>query len=721
MKARRTAKVLLVLLTPCLLVACLSTVGWAQSAEDLYQPGPDPIAPELSPQQQGEKESGDLDMLDMDLKQLSQVATKSPSLDMEVSTVARTQSTVGRSPAAVFVITNEMIRRSGVRTLPDALRLAPGVDVAQIDASQWAVTIRGFNNRFANKLLVQIDGRSVYSPWFGGVFWDTQNVVLEDVERIEVIRGPGGTIWGANAVNGVINIITKSSKETQGGFYEGGGGTEQRGFNTLRYGGQLGNDLNYRVYGMWFERDESCMPYRDAQDGARMAQTGFRTDWKASRCDTMTLQGDYYDGYNRGESLVPGSYPTPPTPFVDPFIEYDHSKGANVLYRWTRKLGDESDWSFQMYYDHARRKEILSPLRARSDILDLDFQYRFPLGSRHDVICGCAYRNTDMEILGIPFQYEFIPPYRNDSLYSYFVQDQITLREDLLFLIAGSKFEHNNYTGFEYQPSIRLLWTPDDQHSLWASVSRAVRVPSFIDANIQYISVPPEIVPFFPPYDIAPIFPVFVGNANYGSEDVLAYEAGIRVQPTDAFYWDLAVFYNRYEKLQTLQLTGLDWGATPGGWPAGFAYLDSTNLAVGETYGFELAASYLINEQWTLRGSYSFLRMLAYPLVPDAELVAAPGSNPRNQFNLWLSGDLSPQWHVDFIGRYVDVLPALGAPRYFVGDVRLAWRPQEHFEMFVVGRNLFDRTHSEFGTGDAVGTFAQEVPREVYGGLTWKF
>jgi len=722
------------------LTLSLSLPALAHLPESLYQPGLDPIAPSLSSGNRGpgaeslpeaplppqgkdeEKKNGkdDLDMLDMDLKQLSQVAAKSPSpaLGMEVSTVSRTESSVGKSPAAVFVITNEMIRRSGVRTIPDALRLAPGVDVAQIDAAQWAVTIRGFNGRFANKLLVQIDGRSIYSPWFGGVFWDTQNVVLEDVERIEVIRGPGATVWGANAVNGVINIITKSSKETQGGYYEGGAGTEQLGFNTFRYGGTLGSDFNYRVYGMWYERDGTYIPYQTSEDGARNAQTGFRSDWKASHCDAMTLQGDYYNGYSRGMATVPGSYP--PT-FTSPFLEYDHNAGANVLYRWTRTLDDDSDWSFQMYYDHVRRDEILSTLQARCDILDLDYQYRFPLGSRHEVICGCGYRNTDMYIRGIEFQYVYVPPHRNDNLFSYFVQDQMTLSDDLLYLIMGSKFEHNDYTGFEYQPSVRLLWTPTERHSLWASVSRAVRVPSYVDANIRFISPPVEIVPFFPPWDEAPIFPVLVGNSSYGSEDVLAYEAGIRVQPTAAFFWDLAVFFNRYENLQTLRPTALEWGATPGGWPAGFLYMDDCNRGLGETYGFELAATYTLSERWRLRGAYSFLCMQMRALDPDVELYAVAGENPRNEFNLWLAGDLGSHWRLDFIGRYVDNLSALSVPRYFVGDVRLAWRPQDNFEVFLVGRNLLNQAHLEYGTGDVVGTVGSEIQQEVYGGLSWWF
>ncbi|MBN1591273.1 MAG: TonB-dependent receptor [Pirellulales bacterium] len=696
----------------------------AQPPVDLYQPGPDPIAPELpapgvatDAEEEGsanaKDDQDDLDMLDMDLAQLSKVTVNAPLLDMEVSTVARTESSVGKSPAAVFVITNEMIRRSGARNIPEALRLTPGVDVARIDAARWAITIRGFNSRFANKLLVQIDGRSVYSPTFAGVFWDVQNVVLEDVERIEVIRGPGGTIWGANAVNGVINILTKSAKYTQGGYYEGGAGSEELGFNTVRYGGQISPDAHYRVYGMWFERDGTYLPYQESQDGTWQAQTGFRTDWKATCCDQMTLQGDYYNGYSRASVVVPGSFPPS---FADPAFEYDHVIGGNILYRWTRTFDEESDWSFQLYYDHTARHDVITPFLENIDVLDIDFQHRFPLGSRHDVIWGCAYRNTDMATRPVPFNVAYVPAQRNDNLFSYFVQDQITLRDDLLYLIMGSKFEHNDYTGFEYQPSVRMLWTPTPRHSLWASVSRAVRTPSYVDANIELTTVPSVILP-----GPVPIFPVITGDSTIRSEDVLAYEAGIRVQPTDAFYWDLAFFFNRYENLHALRPGALNPGLTPGGWPAGFLTLTGDNRAEGETYGFELAAGYTLNERWRLRGAYSFLCMSLRTLDPGLIPLYQVGGDPRNQFNLWLSGDLNPHWHVDFIGRYVDNLPALSVPSYIVADVRLAWKPRNNFELFLVGRNLLDQSHLEYGTGDAVGTVGYEIQQEVYGGVTWRF
>lgn len=694
-----------------------------ESPVDLYETGPDPIAPELPSRdrtsknnQDGGKE--DSDVLDMDIGQLVKTPVVVSMLDMEVSTVARTKSSVGKSPAAVFVITNEMIRRSGAKCIPEVLRLAPGVNVARIDAVRWAITIRGFNSRFADKILVQIDGRTLYTPTFAGVFWDVQNVVLEDVERIEVIRGPGGTIWGANAVNGVINILTKNSKDTQGGYFQSGAGTEELGFNTFRYGGQLSPNAHYRIYGMWYERDSLYTPYQESQDAARMAQTGFRTDWQQNRSDKMTLQGDYYNGYSKAQLLFPSATPTPMNNFIRQGFQYDHVVGSNILSRWTRTFSEESDCTLQAYYDHSSRHDMESLFCQDIDIFDLDFQYRFPLG-RHDVICGCSYRNTNMKMRNSPFDVGYFPPSRNDNLIGYFIQDQISLREDLLYLIMGSKFEHNDYTGFEYQPSIRLLWTPSDRQSIWASISRAVRTPSYANANLQKTGTPVGYIT--PPMPPIPVFPVLNGNKDFKSEDVLAYEAGIRVQPTDAFYWDLAVFFNRYEELGTLQPGGMYGGLTPAGWPALFLPLNASNRAQGETYGFELNAGYNLNKHWKLRGTYSFLCMSLRSLDPGLQDFYMEGSDPRNQFNLWLSGELNPCWKLDVICRYVDNLPALSVPSYFVGDIRLAWKPRKNFEMFIVGRNLLDQSHLEYGTGDTVSTAGFQVQQEVHGGLNYRF
>jgi iron complex outermembrane receptor protein len=651
-------------------------------------------------------------ILDLDIDQLANVDVVAPSLNMEVSTVERTESTVGKTPAAVFVITNEMIRRSGVRTVPDALRLAPGVDVAQIDASKWAVSIRGFNGRYANKLLVQIDGRSVYSPLYGGVFWDVQDMVLEDVERIEVIRGPGGTLWGANAVNGVINIISKGAKETQGGYFEIGGGTEQRNFSAARYGGQLGDNAHYRLYGKWFDRDGGFTPDGSAADDWRQARTGFRIDWTPQACDTFTLQGDYYKGVDGEESILAGALPPD---FTNVFVQDQPVAGGNVVFRWTHVLDKETDWSLQAYYDRTERSDEATPFFENRDTVDLDFQYRFPLAADHAFIWGAGYRNTRDRTGGAPFSVEFDPDGRADDVFSLFAQDQITLREDLLYLILGSKFEHNDYTGFEYQPTARVLCTPDQKHCLWGAISRAVRTPTEAEFDVRAINPPREILP-----GPVPVFPSLVGRDGLESETLLAYEVGMRAQPTDAFYWDLTLFYNDYADLTALVPQTPVPGVTPAGWPALYLPLYPATMLSGETYGFELAAGYQLTKRWNLRGSYSLFRMM----IEDEPGVISwfnAGENPCNQSSLWLSGDLGNHWNLDLIGRYVDSLPALSVPSYLVMDVRLAWRPRPRLEMFVAGRNLLAGSHLEFTTTSAAGVAPTEVQEEVYGGLVYRF
>jgi iron complex outermembrane recepter protein len=646
-----------------------------------------------------------LELADKDPSKLSDVRIQSkstsPSLDTPVSTVSRQESTVGKSPAAVFVITNEMIRRSGAKTVPDVLRLAPGVEVARIDANKWAISIRGLNGRFANNLLVQIDGRSVYTPLFGGVFWDVQDVLLEDVERIEVIRGPGASMWGANAVNGIINIITKSAKDTQGTYLESGVGTEELGFTNVRYGGGSG-DLQYRFYGKWFERDAGYVPNGEAFDDWRQARGGFRMDWKASEEDVVTFQGDYYNGYS-GDQAKFSQFSFPYS-----YINHDdtHVSGANALVRWQRVFDEQSDWTVWLYFDRTERHWINYGLAEDRDTFDIDCQRRFPLGDRHNVICGFGYRTTKDAIQNSPTRM-LIPDHRSDYILSYFAQDEITLEEKTWRLTVGSKFEHNDYTNFEYQPTVRLLYTPDDRHSIWGAVSRAVRTPT--RGEVDNLAI---IAPQYP----IPVFPMIVGNPGLISEELIAYECGYRVQATDRFSWDLAVFLNEYQHL-TMPIYG---GLIPG--PGGIFYLPLTltNAGAGQGYGFEWAADYVVNPQWKLRGAYSLLIMEIGPVFHSNAPTSLEGDSPRNQYNLQSSWDLGKNWELDMIGRYVDSLASLNVPSYFVGDIRLAWRPRPGLEWSVVGRNLFPGAHLEYGDDDYLGTLHTEVQQEVYTQLIWR-
>lgn len=645
---------------------------------------------------------GDLDdLLNADLDQLSQADVLVPAFDEEVTTVSRQESTIGRSPAAVYVITNEMIRRSGSRSIPDALRLAPGVQVARIDANKWAISIRGFNQRFSNKLLVQIDGRTVYTPLFGGVFWDIQDVLLEDVERIEIIRGPGATVWGANAVNGVINILTKNSSDTKGIFAEGGGGNQQ-GFASARVGNRT-QDVDWRVYGKWFDQGPGLSADGTHSDDWRMGRVGFRMDWSPNCCDTLTLQGDLFDG--RVGQYQKFAVP-PPTREITTAVDSTGS-GGNGLFRWTRDLGCDSDWSLQLYYD---RTEILNQVTRFSehrDTYDLDFQYHKRLNSRHDLIWGLGYRNTTDQIQE-SFDLQFMDLGQENRIYSTFIQDEITLIEDTLALTLGSKFSNNDFTGFEIQPTARLLYTPTDRKTYWASISRAVRTPSRVLDDVRVFQ------------ERSGIYQQINGNSGVNSEQLLALEAGYRTAPSDELFFDVAMFYNMYEDLSVFSVSSPGVDAE-----TGYAVIPVTlvNGADAQSYGFELSSTWEVNSCWTLRSAYSFLSI---DMHPDTSIITtkasdAEGQSPRNQFFLHSSWDIACNWEFDLIGRYVDSLSIENVPSYFELDSRLAWRPSEVWELSLTGRNLLDNAHPEFGSDAGIGVFATEIRRELFGAITLRY
>ena len=449
-------------------------------------------------------------ILNLDIDQLAQTPVVVPSMDIPVTSVTKEASTVGRSAAAVFVITNEMIRRSGATCIPEALRMAPGVEVAQVSSNTWAVTIRGFNGAFANKLLVLIDGRSIYNPDFGGVYWNMQDVVLEDIERIEVIRGPGGTLWGANAVNGVINIITKTAKDTQGTYLTAGGGSQAKTMGTARYGGKIGDDCHYRVYAKYFDLGpgvDSIPP--GVNDAWQQGRFGFRSDWELDRQNTMTIQGDHFLG-DTANGLVP----------TDPTVS-EFQRGDNLLMRWHRICNDESDWTLQGYYDMFSHGSYLETETVKT--FDVDFQYHWHWGERQNVTCGANFRNVESrEAGGDHFTTWYAYPNFTTNYTGQFIQDEIAIVDDLLTLTLGTKLEQNPYTGLEYQPTIRLLWAPDQKHSAWGAISRAVRTPARDEEQINL-----TLRPVFPD-----VYPRIVGNSGLMSEDMFAYELGYREQAT---------------------------------------------------------------------------------------------------------------------------------------------------------------------------------------------
>lgn len=645
------------------------------------------------------------DLLNLDLDQLSKVDVKVPSMDMPVTSVTREASTIGHSAAAIFVITPDMIRRSGARNIPEALRLAPGLDVAQIDGNKWAISSRGFNSRFANKLLVLIDGRTVYTPAFAGVNWAVQNVMLEDVQRIEVIRGPGATVWGANAVNGVINIITKPANDTQGVLATAGGGTFERDFGSLRVGGQTSAGVSYRAYGQYSEQSPTCAPY-GAYDASQLGQGGFRLDWNLDRekTDKITFQGDYYDGSAQNAVLEPV--------FPDPTFQFERMvkttlplQGGNLLTRWTHNVDEDTDYSVQMYYD--RLDYSIPSLALGQDTYDIDFTSRFALTERQKIIWGGGYRYVGEDFQNSP-NINVTPSSLRLNLVSAFLQDEIAIIPDKLNFTPGCKLEHNDFSGFECQPSARLLWMIDKKTSAWGAVSRAVRTPDVTDYYVHSLGLP--IAPGLP------VFPFQNPNPNILSESVMAYELGYRVQATDKFSWDLALFYNRYDDIVTYGVVPIPM------LPPNLIPIQGGNNGAGDTYGFEWSYQWQVANRWKLQGYYALLEMQIHS-DPGTTTGGGgmAGTSPQNQVFLMSSWDLGSNVEFDMMARYVDALTALQVPEYIDMDLRLAWRPRKHLELAVIGQNLLDSHVLQFNDKMPTINLPTEIPRGVYGKVTWQY
>ena len=639
-------------------------------------------------------------------------------LKIEVTTVSRTESTVGESPAAIFVITSEMIRRSGATTIPELFRMVPGMDVARIDNNKWAVGARGFNQRFAGNLLVQIDGRTLYNPIFSGVYWDTVDYPLEDIERIEVIRGPGASVWGANAVNGVINIITKSAKDTMGGRVSGGGGTEEQGFGEFKYGGKASDNLYYRVYGKGFNRDEQFSAQGNSHDGWWDTSAGLRLDWQASDRDAVMFEG----GYFHAEAGRLDFRPLATAPFYYTNAEYDVSSGGNVVARWAHTVDEKSNWALQAYWDHVKRNSTHGLLGQRWDTYDIDFQHQFPLGERQTILYGFGYRLLNAVLARSAadngFDLLWDPSRLTRQVFSAFVQDQIVVVEDTFTLTLGTKLEHNDITGVEVQPTARLLWTPTKKQSVWAAVSRAVRIPSLLEDELRTKTL------------TTPGSPVIVesrGNSDLAAESVLAYELGYRAQVTGQVAFDIATFYNVCH-----DLIGSRIGPTEVDPPITIKPANRANTLQGETEGVEVAANWQPVPWWRLNGAYTFLEMQlhrASGLPATAE--AAERQSPEQQIHLQSAWDLPGHVEFDLIGRFVDRLQGFnpggvpGVPNtvngYVTMDARLSWRPRKTLEFQVVGQNLLQSHHPEFGTSPTVRSPLVEIQRAVYGKVTWWF
>jgi len=594
-------------------------------------------------------------------------------MNQDVSIVSRREEKLSQSASAVQVITQEEIHRSGATSLPEALRLAPNLQVAQVDSRQWAISARGFNNTLANKLLVMIDGRTIYTPLFAGVFWDAQDTMLEDIDRIEVVSGPGATLWGANAVNGVINIVTKSAKDTQGTLLTAGGGSMLNYFGGVRYGDRISSNLFFRVYGKYFDRDNTLLPGgSDATNDWRMGQGGFRMDWLPGEEDTFTLQGDAYGG--TVEQAAPG----------DTTLD-----GQNVLGRWRRVLSEDSELTAQAYFDRTWRR-IPGQFAEDLKTYDIDVQHRFALGQRQSITWGGDYRLMQDDVDNSA-ALAFLPRKRNMQLFRGFLQDEIDVVAEKLKLTLGTVVEHNDFSGLETSPSGRIAWMPDARNTLWAAVSHAVRSPSRIDTDLR--------VPATPPF-------LLTGGPNFDSEKVWAYELGYRVRPHERVALSVAGFFNDYDDIRSLEPITTN----------SFA-IQNKNRA--ETWGMELSGNYQVTDWWRLRGGYTFLRkhVIRKEGGLDLNRGRAEGNDPQNQVLLQSMITCPRGFDFDLTARYIDTLPSPNVPSYFTFDARVAWRPLTNLELAVVGQNLWDSQHPEFG---AAAT-RQEIPRSVYGKVTWRF
>jgi iron complex outermembrane recepter protein len=626
-------------------------------------------------------------------------------MNMEVTSASKKEQKISQVATAIFVVTKEDIRRSGAANIPDLLRMVPGLDVAQIDANTWAITARGFNSQFANKLLVLIDGRAVYTPLFGGAFWDTQDVPLEDIDRIEVIRGPGGSVWGANAVNGVINVITKRAADTPGTLVTGGAGNQAKEFGTVQYGGKL-RETSYRLFTDYQNNgDFPDLNGQGAHDDWHLLHGGFRADTDLSKKDSLTTQGDIYAG-SEGATIVHSVLSPPDNVNLEKIAGLS---GGNILGRWDRIFSSRSDTTLQVYFDRQTRSGPES--REVRNTFDLDFQHHVVWGTRQDLIWGAGYRYSGDQTVGTIDQ-AFVPADSAGNLFNLFIQDQITLKPDQVSLSVGVKLENSYFTGFDLQPSVRLAWTPNQRRTFWAAVSRASQTPSRrragLDAVLAALPGSAEVV--------------LLGNPDPQSEHVIAYELGYRTELNRKLSVDLATFFNTYSHLETIepQPSFLDTNSVP-------PLLVLTNMLddkmQGTTEGLEVFARWKVINRWTLSPGYSFLEMHLHTDAGSQDTNSGPdaqGSNPGHQAQLRSHVEMSHGLAWDTNAYFVGHLPAQFVASYTRVDTQLRWHLKEQLELSLVGQNLLRDHHLEFNDGLAVVNSSQ-VKRSAYARLLWRF
>lgn len=632
-------------------------------------------------------------------------------MNIEVTSVSKKEQKTSQAAAAVFVISREDIRRSGALNIPDLLRMVPGLDVAQIDAGKWAISARGFNGQYSDKLLVLIDGRTVYTPIFAGVFWDSQNVPLASIERIEIIRGPGAAVWGSNAMNGVINIITQSSADTQGGYVTGGAGNASTGPEAVVYGGKARGLGAYRIFAEGFQANSlPTFAGLDGKDDWRLIHGGFRTDSTLSAKDLLTTEGEAYQG-NAGEfATVPVTLSPPATETI---ALRDRYSGWNLVTRWNRTISPRSDTSLQIYFDRTNRGDTTYNLGLIT--FDIDFQHHALLGTRQDIVWGLGYRvssdHTDPTLRIL-----FTPANRVYQLFSVFAQDEIAILPNRLQLSVGARVEHNIYTGFDFQPSGTMAWTPDSKNMVWGAISGAERTPSRgdIDFRINYAAVPG-------PGNL-PTLISLIGNPRFKNERVTSYQAGYRNTLTSRFTVDSTIFYNRYRDVESVEpgVPGMETSPAPAHLlvPSYFG-----NGLYGETHGVEVFANWKVANAWTLSPGYAFLATHMHTQAGSQDFTDAAGdegSNPDHQAQLRSSVSLpwNLQWNAS--AYFVNRLPSAGVPSYTRFDTGLIWHAGERVSLSVVGQNLLKNLHPEYA-GASVSVQSGLMRRDAYAKLAWSF
>lgn len=611
--------------------------------------------------------------------------------DLRVSTATHRSERLEDTAAAIHVITAEDIRRSGATSLPELLRTVPGLNVARISATEWAVSARGFNNQFANKLLVMVDGRSVYTPFFSGVLWDELNLVMQDIERVEIVRGPGGSTWGANAVNGVINVITRHAEDTQGTLLSVVAGDLQSEL-VLRNGFKAGETGHARVWAKIHQNDRLARASTDDSEDIRWrgGRAGFRGDWEVGG-GTLMLEGESFRELKREERAY---------------------SGAHLLGQWSQTRGEARDevraYVNRFTLDHWR--VLNNGARAELDTFDLSYRHHFSPVGRHNLIAGIGYRNIASDAVMTP-PAGVSRSSRTDQLFSAFAEDTLALAERLQ-LTVGVKVEHNEFTGVEWQPSARMRWTPVKGNTLWASVARAVRTPSIIEDSARLSS-------YIPPRAFTGGLPLFItshGNPNLQAERLVAYEVGYRAQVTPRLSFDATVFLNDYDRLLTVDLIGaprlvpglpsayLTWNAQAG------------NALRGTARGFELSMDYRPADTWRLQASYSHLDMNLSTEPGNTEInpLRAAGESPTHQATLIARHDLRHDLELDLQARYVSALSTYAIPDYLTADLRLGWRATSRLDLSFNGRNLIGPARKEFGTNLVNASDAYLIPREYY-------